>query len=78
MAERHLGIDAGGHVLEPRNTWLDYLVDGRPLESMRNRVAHLGGIGLEPAELLTGRSRLRSRASTSFGRPWYRPIRTRR
>ncbi|MGH7857149.1 MAG: amidohydrolase family protein [Candidatus Binatia bacterium] len=81
MAERHLTVDADGHILEPRNTWLDYiepgfrerairitdddrgdevlLVDGRPLEAMRNRLAHLGGIELDPADVLTGRRRLR-------------------
>jgi predicted TIM-barrel fold metal-dependent hydrolase len=78
---RCLTVDADGHVLEPRNTWLDYiepgfrersirivdddrgdevlLVDGRPFESMRNRLAHLGGIELDPAEGLRPGTRLR-------------------
>jgi uncharacterized protein len=77
MTERLLTIDADGHVLEPRDTWLDYLdpafrerairiadddqgdevllVDGRPIESMRNRLAQLGGIDLDPDVVLTGR-----------------------
>jgi predicted TIM-barrel fold metal-dependent hydrolase len=77
MAEHLLTIDADGHILEPRNTWLDYidpafreraiciadddqgdevlLVDGRPIESMRNRLAQLGGIDLDPDVVLTGR-----------------------
>ena len=67
-------VDADGHVLEPRGTWIDYidpafrdrairiidddrgdevlLVDGRPLESMRNGLAGLGGIELDPSEAI--------------------------
>jgi predicted TIM-barrel fold metal-dependent hydrolase len=74
MATRALCVDADGHVLEPRNTWIDYiglafrerairitiddrgnevlLVDGKPLEGMRNGLAVLGGINLDPAETL--------------------------
>ena len=70
-----LTVDADGHVLEPRDTWLEYLepqwrdrairiendsdgnevllVDGRPLESLRGRMASLGGIELDPTEALT-------------------------
>jgi len=77
MDQPFLTIDADGHVLEPRSTWLDYLdppwrerairiadddrgdevllVDGRPIESMRNRLAQLGGIDLDPDVALTGR-----------------------
>jgi predicted TIM-barrel fold metal-dependent hydrolase len=69
-----LNVDADAHVLEPRNTWIDYiepafkdrairieidgrgdevlLVDGKPVESMRNGLAGLGGINLDPAEAL--------------------------
>ncbi len=79
---RFLSVDADGHVLEPRDTWIEYidpeyrdrairieidsqgdevlLVDGRPVESMRNGLAALGGINLDPAEALdrvTGRLR---------------------
>ena len=68
-------VDADGHVLEPRTTWLDYiapryrdrairiarddrgdevlLIDGRPLEIVRNRLAALGGVEMDPVELLT-------------------------
>ncbi|MGO8873230.1 MAG: amidohydrolase family protein [Acidimicrobiales bacterium] len=81
MVERALSIDADSHVLEPRDTWLDYidpafrdrairitvdergdevlLVDGRPLESMRNGLAGLGGINLDPAQALDRTSGLR-------------------
>lgn len=66
-------VDADGHVLEPRDTWIRYLepefrdrairiekdgkgevllVDGTPIEALRNRTALLGGIDLEPEELL--------------------------
>jgi hypothetical protein len=48
VPERSLTVDADGHVLEPRVL----LVDGRPLESMRNRLAHLDGIDLDPADVL--------------------------
>ena len=82
MGGSFLTVDADGHVLEPRETWLDYidpafrerairiaiddrgdemlLVDGRPLEAMRNGLAGLGGIHLDPADALdrtTGRLR---------------------
>src|SRR5262249_20098870 len=81
MVDRLLTVDADGHVLEPRSTWLDYidpafrdrairiadddggdevlLVDDQPVESMRNRLASLGGIELDPAKALDGRIRLR-------------------
>jgi uncharacterized protein len=81
MIDRVLTVDADGHVLEPRNTWPDYidpefrdrairmvddergdevlLIDGKPLESMRNRLASLGGIELDPAEALAGAGQLR-------------------
>jgi len=74
MSDRVLTVDADGHVLEPRNTWVEYLepefrdrairmdvdddgnevllIDGKPLESMRGRLASLGGIELDPAEAL--------------------------
>jgi predicted TIM-barrel fold metal-dependent hydrolase len=73
-ADSILMVDADGHVLEPRNTWLDYiapryrdrairierdargdevlLIDGKPLEVIRGRVATLGGIEMDPSELL--------------------------
>ncbi len=73
-ANRILMVDADGHVLEPRNTWVDYidpryrdrairierdaggdevlLIDGKPLEVIRGRVATLGGIEMDPSELL--------------------------
>jgi predicted TIM-barrel fold metal-dependent hydrolase len=82
MGGPFLTVDADGHVLEPRDTWIDYidpafrerairittddrgdevlLVDGRPLEAMRNGLAGLGGINLDPADALdraTGRLR---------------------
>lgn len=78
---RPLTVDADGHVLEPRNTWVDHidpalrdrairivddeggdevlLVDGRPVESMRNGLAGLGGIELDPATVLDRSQRLR-------------------
>src|SRR5206468_7371157 len=74
MSDHVLTVDADGHVLEPRNTWVDYLepefrdrairmdvdedgnevllIDDTPLESMRGRLASLGGIELDPAEAL--------------------------
>src|SRR6266568_1245705 len=74
MPDRPLAVDADGHVLEPRSTWIDYiepafrdrairivdddqgdevlLIDGQPLESMRNGLACLGGIELDPADAL--------------------------
>src|SRR5262245_32775280 len=79
MADRVLTVDADGHVLEPRNTWVEYLepefrdrairmdvdgaevllIDGTPLESMRGRLASLGGIELDPAEALAAGKALR-------------------
>jgi len=78
---RPLTVDADGHVLEPRNTWIEYidpvfrerairivdddrgdevlLVDGRPLESMRNGLAGMGGIELDRAAALDRSGRLR-------------------
>jgi predicted TIM-barrel fold metal-dependent hydrolase len=78
---RPLTVDADGHVLEPRTTWIDYidpafadrairvvddergdevlLVDGRPLESMRNGLAGLGGIELDKSAALDRGGRLR-------------------
>lgn len=68
-------VDADGHVLEPRDTWLEYiapayrerairidhdsqglevlLIDGKPLEAVRGRLAGLGGVEMDPTELLT-------------------------
>ena len=79
-ADHLLTVDADGHVLEPRSTWLDYiepglrdrairietdgggdevlLVDGRPLEGLRNRLASLGGIELDPVVAIDPASRL--------------------
>jgi predicted TIM-barrel fold metal-dependent hydrolase len=76
-----LTIDADGHVLEPRDTWLTYiepsfrdrairienddrgdevlLIDGRPLESVRNSLAALGGIELDPVVAISPTSNLR-------------------
>jgi uncharacterized protein len=76
-----LCVDADGHVLEPRNTWINYidpsfrdrairiaidkrgdevlLIDGRPLEVMRNGLAGLGGINLDPAEAIDRTTNLR-------------------
>jgi uncharacterized protein len=73
-------VDADGHVLEPRDTWLTYidpgfrdrairienddrgdevlLIDGRPLEGLRNSLAALGGIELDPAVAINPKSRL--------------------
>jgi len=67
-------VDADGHLLEPRDTWLRYLepqyrdrairvdvddrgrevllVDGKPLEAVRGRLALLGGIEMDPADAL--------------------------
>jgi uncharacterized protein len=85
MSERpadHLfAVDADGHVLEPRDTWVNYidpafrdrairidnddqgdevlLIDGRPLEGLRNALAALGGIELDPAVAINPASRLR-------------------
>lgn len=81
MSSRHFTVDADGHVLEPRNTWIEYidpgfrdrairivddergdevlLVDGRPLESMRNGLAALGGIELDRSIAFDRSNRLR-------------------
>ena len=75
-----LTVDADAHVLEPRDTWLQYidpayrdrsiritnddrgdevlLIDGRPLESVRNSLAALGGIELDAAVAINPASRL--------------------
>ena len=67
-------VDADGHVLEPRDTWLRYLpqryrerairiekdahgdevllFDGKPLEVLRNRLAALGGVDMDPNEVI--------------------------
>ncbi len=71
--DRIVTVDADGHVLEPRDTWIRYLeptfrdrairierqgdgevlvVDDTPIEALRNRMALLGGIDMDPAELL--------------------------
>jgi len=74
MPDLPFSVDADGHVLEPRSTWVDYidpafrdrairiadddrgdevlLVDGRPVESMRNGLAGLGGIELDPSDAI--------------------------
>jgi predicted TIM-barrel fold metal-dependent hydrolase len=74
-------VDADGHILEPRGTWLEYidpgfrdrairietddrgdevlLIDGRPLEVMRNGLAGLGGIELDPADAISRTKGLR-------------------
>ena len=74
IPEHVFTIDADGHILEPRDTWLDYiaprfrdraihiardargdevlLIDGRPLELLRNRLGALGGVEMEPMQLL--------------------------
>ena len=75
----HRTVDVDGHVLEPRNTWKEYLepkykkrsiefamedsgevllVDGEPLEVVRNRTALLGGIDNDPEVLLRGGKKL--------------------
>jgi len=81
MTRAALTVDADGHVLEPRDTWLRYIdppyrdrairiefdqggdevlvVDNRPLESLRNSLAALGGIELEPSDALDRSNRLR-------------------
>ena len=67
-------VDADGHVLEPRDTWINYiaphyrarairiandtngdevlLFDGKPLEVVRNRLAALGGVEMDPNEVI--------------------------
>ncbi|MDH4362502.1 MAG: amidohydrolase [Acidimicrobiia bacterium] len=79
-ADHLLTVDADGHVLEPRDTWLTYidpsyrdrairitnddrgdevlLIDGKPLEGLRNSLAALGGIELDPAVAINPKSRL--------------------
>ena len=69
-----LVVDADGHILEPRDTWIDYidprfrdrairierdaggeevlLIDGKCLEVVRDRLAALGGIEMDPSEAL--------------------------
>ena len=93
MSDRVLTVDADGHVLEPRNTWVEYLepefrdrairmvdddngdevllIDGKPLESMRNRLASLGGIELDPDEVARERwpAALRGRLPAGRLRP---------
>lgn len=81
MNDAPLTVDADGHVLEPRDTWIEYLdppfrdrairitdddrgdevllVDGHPVESLRNGLAGLGGINLDPAQAMDRRNRLR-------------------
>ena len=81
MEVRPLCVDADSHVLEPRNTWIEYmepalrdrairievdergdevlLIDGQPVESMRNGLAGMGGINLDPAQALDRSSGLR-------------------
>ena len=75
MLSSIITVDADGHVLEPRDTWINYiapayrerairiardergdevlLIDGRPLEVIRNRLASLGGVDMDPLPLLT-------------------------
>ncbi len=79
--ERPLCVDADSHVLEPRNTWIDYmdpalrdrairiaidergdevlLIDGHPVEGMRNGLAGMGGINLDAAAALDRTGTLR-------------------
>lgn len=75
QSKRAYTVDADGHILEPRDTWIKYiaprfrdrairidhddkglevlLVDGKILEAVHGRLAGLGGIEMDPAELLT-------------------------
>ena len=75
QSKRAYTVDADGHILEPRDTWIKYitprfrdrairidhddkglevlLVDGKILEAVHGRLAGLGGIDMDPAELLT-------------------------
>ncbi len=68
-------VDADGHVLEPRDTWQNYLepqfrdraiciaadakgsevllVDGKPVETTRFQLAALGGIELDPDDIMS-------------------------
>jgi uncharacterized protein len=79
--DRPLCVDADGHVLEPRNTWIDYidpafrdrairieigdrgdevlLIDGHPVEGMRNGLAGMGGINLDAAQAIDRSGKLR-------------------
>jgi uncharacterized protein len=79
--DRPLCVDADGHVLEPRNTWVDYidpasrdrairiaidergdevlLIDGHPVEGMRNGLAGMGGINLDAAQAIDRSGKLR-------------------
>jgi uncharacterized protein len=78
---RPLCVDADGHVLEPRDTWIDYidpafrdrairiaidergdevlLIDGHPVEGMRNGLAGMGGINLDAAQAIDRSGKLR-------------------
>ena len=79
LYNKHPTVDVDGHILEPRNTWKDYLepkfrtraielvmeksgevllIDGKPLEVVRNRTALLGGIDGDPKTLLRGGQKL--------------------
>ena len=80
MPQNLVTVDADGHVLEPRDTWLRYidpefrdrairigndqhgdevlLINNQPLETLRNSLASLGGIELDPAEAIDRRNRL--------------------
>ncbi len=75
QSKRAYTVDADGHILEPRDTWIKYitprfrdrairidhddkglevlLIDGKILEAVHGRLAGLGGIDMDPAELLT-------------------------
>lgn len=75
QSKRAYTVDADGHILEPRDTWIKYiaprfrdrairidhddkglevlLIDGKILEAVHGRLAGLGGIEMDPAELLT-------------------------
>jgi predicted TIM-barrel fold metal-dependent hydrolase len=81
MVSKPLCVDADGHVLEPRNTWIDYidpafrdrairiaiddhgdevlLIDGHPVEGMRNGLAGMGGINLDFVDALDRSGKLR-------------------
>jgi predicted TIM-barrel fold metal-dependent hydrolase len=78
---RPLCVDADGHVLELRDTWIDYidpafrdrairiaidergdevlLIDGHPVEGMRNGLAGMGGINLDAAQAIDRSGKLR-------------------
>lgn len=75
QSQRAYTVDADGHVLEPRDTWIKYiaprfrdrairiehdaqglevlLIDGKVLEAVHGRLAGLGGVEMDPEELLT-------------------------